>query len=191
MIYGYARVSTTEQETTLQLDALHCSGVQEIFQEKCGGTSTRPRLQALLQKLKKGDKVYVWKIDRFARSLRDLLQIVERITLAGATFQSLTEPIDTNTPIGLMMLHMTGAVAEFERSMIRERCIAGQKAAMERGVHCGRPRSLSDEEEAQLVTMHRKGDYTMKALATYFGIHESSVKRAIYRVTKPRSSSLL
>ena len=83
------------------------------MQEKCGGTSARPQLQALIAKLKKGDRVYVYKIDRFARSLADLLQILRRIEEVGATFQSLTEPIDTTTPIGMMMFQMAGAVALF------------------------------------------------------------------------------
>ena len=193
MIYGYARVSTTEQETTLQLDALRRAGVQEIYQEKCGGTSARPQLQALLRRLQQGDKVYVWKVDRFARSLRDLLRILERITLAGATFQSLTEPIDTSTPVGLLMFQMTGAVAEFERSMIRERSIAGQRAAVALGAVVGRPRSLSKEQEGELVARYLAGrgeGVTMRSLALDYAVSLSAVKRAVYRVTKPDSTSL-
>lgn len=193
MIYGYARVSTTEQETTLQLDALRRAGALEIVEEKCGGTASRPQLQALLRKLKKGDMVYVWKVDRFARSLRDLLRILERITLAGAMFQSLTEPIDTSTPVGLLMFQMTGAVAEFERSMIRERSIAGQRAAVARGAVVGRPRSLSKEQEGELVARYLAGrgeGVTMRSLALDYGVTQSVVKRAVYRVTKPDSTSL-
>lgn len=190
MIYGYARVSTTEQETTLQLDALHRVGVDEIVQEKCGGVSDRPKLKALLRKLKKGDKVYVWKIDRFARSFVHLSDVMRRIDAAGATFHSITQPIDTSNALGMMMLQLLGIFAEFERSMIRERSIAGQTIARAKGVHCGRPRSLSKEKEAELFRMHASGNYTMKALSIYFGIHQSSVKRAIYRVSKPDSSSL-
>ena len=146
---------------------------------------------ALIRKLKKGDRLYVWKIDRFARSLLDLLQILQTIDKAGATFSSITEPIDTSTPIGVLMVQLLGAFAQFERSIIRERCIAGQKIARAKGVHCGRPRSLPKEDEAELLRMHASGNYTMKALATYFGIHQASVKRAIYRSSKPDSSSLL
>jgi DNA invertase Pin-like site-specific DNA recombinase len=192
MIYGYARVSTTEQETTLQLDALHRAGVVEIVQEKCGGTASRPQLQALIRRLKKGDKVYVWKVDRFARSLRDLLQVLERITLAGATFQSLTEPIDTTTPVGLLMFQMTGAVAEFERSMIRERSIAGQRAAVERGAILGRPRALSKGQEKEAVERYlRPGNReSMRHIAVLYGVDINVIKRAVYRVTKPNSSTL-
>ena len=137
MLIGYARVSTKEQDTTLQLDALQRAGVDldNIVQEKRGGISARPQLMALLARLHKGDVVMVYKLDRFARSLADLLAIVAKIEAAGATFRSLTESIDTSSPAGRMMLAMLGAFAEFERGMIRERSMAGQQAAKDRGTH--------------------------------------------------------
>lgn len=190
MDYGYARVSTSEQETTMQTDALHRVGVKRIFQEKRSGVSTRPVLAELLTKLREGDKVYIYKIDRFARSLIDLLSILQRIEAAGASFQSLTEPIDTSTGAGRMMMHMLGAFAEFERGIIRERCMAGQRAAMERGTHCGRPRSLTPTKEADMVKLHSSGLYTLDTLALIFDCHPSSAKRVIYRVNKPWHSSL-
>ena len=190
MNYGYARVSTTEQETTLQLDALKRAGVTRIYQEKRSGVANRPLLAQLIASLKPGDKIYVYKIDRFARSLIDLLSILQRIELAGASFQSLTEPIDTSTGAGRMMMHMLGAFAEFERGIIRERCMAGQRAAMDRGTHCGRPRSVTKETEADIVTMWRSNFYTLDNLATIFDCHPSTVKRTIYRVDKPGHSSL-
>lgn len=188
--YGYARVSTSEQETTLQLDALKRAGVKHIFQEKRSGVATRPVLNSLLAKLKPGDKIYVYKIDRFARSLIDLLSILQRIEAAQASFQSLTEPIDTSTGAGRMMMHMLGAFAEFERGIIRERCMAGQQAAMSRGVHCGRPRNLRKEQESDIVKMYGQGWYTLDQLAFIFDCHPSTVKRAVYRVYKPDHSSL-
>lgn len=190
MIYGYARVSTSEQETTLQLDALTRAGAQAIYQEKRSGVAKRPELQTLLKRLRKGDKILIYKIDRFARSLRDLLGILERIEKAGATFQSLTEPIDTATHAGRMMMHMLGAFAEFERSIIRERCMAGQRAAMERGKHCGRPRHLQPHTEAEVVRLYATGEHTLHGLAVRFGCSDSVVKRAVYRLNKPHSSSL-
>ena len=190
MIYGYARVSTTEQETTLQLDALNRAGVRRTFQEKRSGVATRPVLQELLSKLKHGDKIYVYKIDRFARSLIDLLSILQRIETAGASFSSLTEPIDTSTGAGRMMMHMLGAFAEFERGIIRERCMAGQRSAMSRGVHCGRPRSLQPGTERDIVRMWETDFYTLDNLALIFDCHPSTVKRAIYRKHKPGHSSL-
>lgn len=191
-IFGYARVSTTLQDTTLQLDALHRAGVDlvNIVQEKRGGTSARPQLQALLSRLQKGDVVTVYKLDRFARSLADLLGIIGKIEAAGATFRSLTESIDTSTPAGRMMLAMLGAFAEFERGMIRERSIAGQQSAMDRGIHCGRPRRLDPLTEAEIVSLYRTGDHTLDGLALRFCVHASTVKRAVYRVLKPGHSSL-
>jgi DNA invertase Pin-like site-specific DNA recombinase len=190
LIYGYARVSTSEQETTLQLDALKNVGVKKIYQEKRSGTASRPVLATLLSILKRGDKVFIYKIDRLARSLLDLLGIIQRIEAAGASFQSLTEPIDTATGAGRMMVHMLGAFAEFERGIIRERCMAGQRSAMDRGIHCGRPRGLDAQTEADIVKMYRSGWYTLDNLALIFDCHPSTVKRAIYRVEKPGHSSL-
>lgn len=192
MIYGYARVSTKEQDTALQLDALQRAGVDlvNIVQEKRSGASTRPKLQHLLAKLKRGDIVVVYKLDRFARSLIDLLAIIARIEKAGATFRSITESIDTSSPAGRMMLAMLGAFAEFERGIIRERSIAGQQAAMERGIHCGRPRGLDPLVEAEIVSLYRTGGHTLDGLALRFGVHSSTIKRAVYRVLKPGHSSL-
>jgi DNA invertase Pin-like site-specific DNA recombinase len=190
--FGYARVSTREQDTTLQLDALQRAGVDlvNIVQEKRGGISARPQLKALLARLKKGDVVMVYKLDRFARSLADLLAIVAKIEAVGATFRSLTESIDTSSPAGRMMLAMLGAFAEFERGMIRERSMAGQQAAKDRGTHCGRPRGFDLATEAEIVSLYRTGGHTLDGLAIRFGVHPSSVKRAVYRVLKPGHSSL-
>jgi DNA invertase Pin-like site-specific DNA recombinase len=190
VIFGYARVSTSEQETTLQLDALNRVGVEKIFQEKRSGVATRPILATLLSELKKDDKIYVYKIDRFARSLIDLLAILQKIETVGATFQSLTEPIDTSTGAGRMMMHMLGAFAEFERGIIRERCMAGQRAAQDRGVHCGRPRCLAKDTESEIVERYKSGDHTLNGLAKIYDVHPSVIKRAVYRITKPGHSSL-
>lgn len=145
----------------------------------------------LLGKLSKGDCVHVYKLDRFARSLIDLLGIIAKIEAAGATFRSLTESIDTSTPAGRMMLQMFGAFAEFERNIIRERTIAGQKAARERGRAPGRCRAMTPDTEAETVRLYLTGDYTMRNLSVRFGVSSSAIKRAIYRVTNPESTALL
>ena len=189
-IYGYARVSTAHQENDLQIDALTRAGAQSIIQEKASGVRSRKELAALLAKLQPGDCVLVYKLDRFARSLLDLLGIIAKIEAARATFRSLTESIDTATPAGRMMLQMFGAFAEFERNIIRERSIAGQKAARDRGRVPGRRRSLSCESEAELVRLYLEGDQTMRSLSMRFDVSVSAVKRAVYRVTKPDSSAL-
>ena len=189
-IYGYARVSTAHQENDLQIDALTRAGAESIIQEKASGVRSRKELAALLAKLRPGDCVLVYKLDRFARSLLDLLGIIAKIEAARATFRSLTESIDTATPAGRMMLQMFGAFAEFERNIIRERSIAGQKAARDRGRVPGRRRSLSCESEAELVRLYLEGDQTMHGLSVRFDVSVSAVKRAVYRVTKPDSSAL-
>jgi DNA invertase Pin-like site-specific DNA recombinase len=193
VLIGYARVSTLEQETDLQLDALRRAGVQKIYSEKTGGVSARPQLQRLLADLKFGDEVVVYKLDRLARSLRDLLNIMDRIEAQSCDFRSLTEPINTNTAAGRMMMQMLGAVAEFERSLIRERSMAGQAAAVERGAVVGRRRSIPPDVELEMSRLYTgKGShwYSYKSLGDMYGFSESAVKRAIYRVTKPGHSSL-
>ena len=119
---GYVRVSTRQQETASQVVALRTAGVRRIVEEKASGA---------------GQQLIVYKTDRLARSLRDLLRILDRITAAGATFRSLTEPIETQTPAGRMMVQILGVVAEFERGVILERCNAGRAEAVARGVRFG------------------------------------------------------
>ena len=136
-LIGYARVSSRIQETHLQLDALKAAGVIEIHQEKTSSVGARPELQKLLAVLQKGDTLVVYKMDRIARSLKDLLAILDRIQASGAAIRSLTEPLDTSGPIGMFMVQVLGAVAQLERSIIRERAIAGQVAARMRGVTWG------------------------------------------------------
>lgn len=190
MLIGYARVSSTEQETTLQRDALKRAKVRRIVEEKRSSMKSRPALEALLDELVLGDVVVVYKVDRFARSLADLLRILDRIEEAGASFRSLTEPIDTGSPAGRMMMHLLGAFAEFERSMIRERSMAGQLAAAVRGVHVGRPRGMPAAEEARIYRKWSTGRYTMSALAVSHGVHLSSIKRVILRRERPDSPAV-
>jgi DNA invertase Pin-like site-specific DNA recombinase len=131
MLIGYARVSTNDQDTTAQASALKAAGCERIFREKAaGGRWNRPELQRLLDHLRKGDVLVVWKLDRLSRSLRDVLTLMERIQEAKAGFRSLTEAIDTTTPAGRMMMQMVGSFAEFERAMLRERTRAGLESAL-------------------------------------------------------------
>lgn len=190
MLIGYARVSTRDQETHLQIDALRVAGVSRIFEEKTSSVGARPQLRACLQSLKPGDVLVVYKLDRVARSLMDLLSILDQIKAAGAQVRSLTEPLDTTSAMGFFMVQILGAVAQLERGIITERSIAGQQAAKARGVHCGRARTLSPEVEAEIVRLYASGDYTLRGLAQAFDVSESVVKRAVYRVKKPGSSSL-
>ena len=183
---GYARVSTQDQDTALQLDALAKAGCTVIFQEKASGASRRGRheLTKCLASLQKGDVLVVYKIDRIARSLFDLLAILRQLETVGATIKSVTEPLDTTNSMGVFVVQILGAVAQLERSMIRERSIAGQIAARARGRMPGRVRALPSEDEASLVAEYAAGGITQAGLATKFGVSPSVVKRAIHR-SKP------
>ena len=148
LLLGYARVSKgDDQSNTLQARALRAAGCRRIFEEAAsGGRWDRPELHRLLDHLREGDTVVVWKLDRLSRSLKDVLHIMERIAEAGAGFRSLTENIDTTTPAGRMMMQMVGCFAEFERAMIRERTSAGIAAARAEGRIGGRRKKLDAEQ---------------------------------------------
>jgi len=192
VLVGYARVSTVEQETALQLDALHGYGVVKVWQEKRSAVKRRPVLAAMLSSLQPGDVVVCYKVDRMARSLADLLGILDRIEAAGASFKSITEPIETNTSVGRLLMQMVGAFAEFERNLIRERTAAGIAAARSRGVHFGRARAMSARDEAECVAKFHTGNYSKSALARIYGCHISSVKRALVRSKKnPQSAGVV
>ena len=176
MQIGYARVSTDDQDTAAQVAALKAAGCERIFREKAsGGRWDRPELHRLLDQLRKGDVLVVWKLDRLSRSLRDVLTIMERLGEAKAGFRSLTEAIDTTTPAGRMMMQMVGAFAEFERSVIRERCEAGRVEARARGVRFGRPAKVCPETAARWA---REG-LTQAEIAARMGCCASSVSRAL------------
>jgi len=182
LIYGYARVSTQEQETHTQIDALRKAGVDFVFEEKRSGADIkRPELEKALSLLKGGDTLVVYKLDRVARSLRHFLKILDRINAQGAQFKSLTETIDTSTAAGRMMMQIVAAFAEFELEMIRERTKAGLHAAMRRGSKPGRPRAMTPAEESEAVRLVLTREATKSAVARRFGTHISSVKRALHR----------
>jgi len=150
MLIGYARVSTLDQDTALQLDALKGVGVKQIYQDKSSGVGPRPQLRQVIASLRRGDILVVWKLDRIARSLSDLLSIIGQVRAAGAAIKSLTEPVDTSSPIGEFTLQVLGAVAQLERSMIRERTRAGVHAAIARGQRWGRPPRITDREKLEI-----------------------------------------
>lgn len=181
MLYGYCRVSRTDQDTALQRAAIESAGCDVVFEEKRSARKRRPQRDALVQRLRPGDVVVVWKLDRFARSVVDLYRGLEAIGSAGASLRVLTQPVDTGTPIGRLMLSVLGAVAEFELELIRERSMAGQAAAWARGARRGRPRSMSAATEAALVRAVRAGARLSDAAQRY-GVHVSSAKRAVLRV---------
>lgn len=182
MLVGYARVSKTEQDTELQHRALRKAGVRKVFDEKRSAVKHRPQLLAMLDQLREGDTVVVYKMDRLARSLRDLLNIVDRIEGVGAGFRSITEAFDTSTPAGQMAFHMLGAVAQFERNLIRERSLAGLEVAKANGVRLGRLPALDDRQSERLATQWATGKYTKSELGKMHAVSVSTVKRTLWRL---------
>ena len=180
MLLGYARVSTNEQDTAAQVSALKSAGCEKIFRDKAsGGRWDRPELHRLLDQLRKGDVLVVWRLDRLSRSLRDVLMIMERIQEAKAGFRSLTEAIDTTTAPGRMMMQMVGAFAEFERAILRERTKAGLDAARKQGRIGGRRPKLRPNQQDEIVTMVSTGTKTAADAARLFNVHPATVSRLL------------
>ena len=181
MIFGYSRVSKgDDQNARLQLQAFKNAGVEKSFQEQAsGGRWDRPELHKMLEHLREGDIVVVWKLDRLSRSLKDLLVIMERIKQAGAGFRSLTESIDTTSPAGRMMMQMVGSFAEFEREMIRERTKAGLVAAKAEGRTGGRKRKLREDQRKDIVESILSDRKTGAQMARLYNVSEATVSRVM------------
>jgi DNA invertase Pin-like site-specific DNA recombinase len=175
---GYARVSTDEQTTAAQLHALDAAGCGLVFQEQAGGTAKRPELARALDALTAGDALIVWRFDRLGRSLPDLLQIVQRIEQEGAHLVSLTEQIDTSSSAGRMVFHVMGALAQFERDLIRERTKAGLEAAKAAGQKLGRPKALTPDQVRQAIKLIEAGERPPK-VARAFKVGASTLRAAI------------
>lgn len=180
MLVGYARVSTNEQETRMQLDALRGAGVRTIYAEKTSGVGPRPELHKALASLRPGYTLVVYKLDRLARSLKDLLQLLDRLKLAGCAVKSLTEPIDTSSAMGEFVLQILGAVAQLERAIIRERCEAGRVAARARGVLFGRQPLVTGEDARVAAILYRAG-FTLGEIALMFGVSPTAIRSALVR----------
>ena len=178
MKIGYARVSTLDQKLDLQLQALRKAGCTKIFREKISGASReRPEFQRMLDQVRVGDTVVVWKLDRLARSTRDLLDTMETIREAGGKFQSLSEPwADTTTHAGKMIMTVFAGIAEFERDLIRERTSAGRVAAQKRGVRFGRPRKLNPDQ-AKLAKRLLDEGKLVSEIAKTFRVHVATIYR--------------
>lgn len=176
--FGYARVSTLEQNLDLQLKALKKAGCRMIFREKVSGfIRQRPEFQRILDQIGPGDTIVVWKLDRLARSTRDLLNTMETIHEAGGKFQSLSEPwANTTTHVGKMIMTVFAGIAEFERDLIRERTGAGREAAKKRGVRFGRPRKLNAEQVQVAAQLLAQGK-AVKEVARTFDVHEATIYR--------------
>jgi DNA invertase Pin-like site-specific DNA recombinase len=185
MKIGYARVSRLDgsgngHSTVTQSQALKAAGCERIYEEVAsGGRWDRPELHRLLDSIREGDILVVWKLDKLSRSLRDLLTIMEQLSKAGAGFQSLTEAIDTTTPAGRMLRQMVGAFAEFERAMIRERTRAGLETARAKGRIGGRRPKLRGDQTAEVLEMVNSGKKTAAEAARLFNVHPSTICRLL------------
>ena len=181
MKFGYARVSTKQQELHLQIDALEKAGCEKILQEKfTGKTKERPELQTLLSQLRKDDVVVIWKLDRLGRSLQDLITVVGQIHQKEANLQSLNDNIDTSSPTGKLTFHLFAALAEFERDIISDRTKAGLEAARARGRIGGRPKGISKKAEhtAMLAeSYYKKGELSIHEICKELNIS----KRTLYK----------
>jgi DNA invertase Pin-like site-specific DNA recombinase len=177
-LLGYARVSTTDQQPQLQVDALQHAGCYRVFTETASGArDDRPTLAQLLDQLRPGDTLVVWKLDRLGRSLRHLVDTVTDLADRGIGFRSLQEAIDTTTPGGKLVFHVFAALAEFERDLIRERTAAGLAAARARGRHGGRPSVLTGHKLEVAREMYASGQYTVAAIAEALGVSRASIYR--------------
>jgi len=181
LLLGYARVSKGDEQTNLlQAKTLRAAGCQRVFEEAAsGGRWDRPELYRLLDHLREGDTLVVWKLDRLSRSLKDVLHIMERIAEAGAGFRSLTESIDTTTPAGRMMMQMVGSFAEFERAMIRERTSAGLAAARADGRVGGRRRKLDASKRREIAESVLSGRKSGADMARLYNVSQPTVSRIV------------
>lgn len=186
MLIGYARVSTGEQDLRQQRDELHAAGCTRIFAEKVTGThAKRPELTRMLDHLRTGDVVTVTRLDRLARSTRDLLDIAEQLQAKDAGLRSLAEPwADTTSPAGRMVLTIFGGIAEFERSLIVERTRSGREAAKRRGVRFGPPPTLTAAQLAHARELIERDERPMKEVADLLGVHRTTLWRALQKTDR-------
>jgi DNA invertase Pin-like site-specific DNA recombinase len=183
MLIGYARVSTDEQNLSLQLDALRAAGCQQIFCDEgiSGAETDRRELNNALRTLTTGDVLVVWKLDRLGRSLAHLIQITTRLQEEAIGFRSLSEAIDTTTASGKLMFHVIGAIAEFERSLISDRTRAGMAAAKARGKHLGRERKVTDEDALWAKSRVASGRMSLQEAAHALRVSPLTLSRALRR----------
>jgi len=188
MLLGYARVSTDDQNLEPQIDQLIAAGVDpsNIYQEHVSGAKTkRPELQNLMRAMRDGDILVICKLDRLGRSTMDLLKIADQLKERGIELRSLSDCIDTTTPAGKLLYTMLAAFAEFERNLISERTKAGLKAARARGARGGRPPTLKVKQVETAIKFLRDPTVTHREVAEMYGVHQTTLRRAIDRYNNP------
>jgi len=183
MLIGYARVSTKDQNATLQRDALKQAGCEKIFEDKKTGKHlNREGLEKALDMLRAGDTLVVWRLDRLARSLKHLIELISHLEENKIGFKSITESIDTTTPSGRLIFHIFGALAEFERNLIRERTVAGLESARARGRKGGRRHKLSDKQRSLVIKLHKERKHSIQDICQMMDI----TKQTLYNyIEKP------
>jgi len=185
-LLGYARVSTAEQNPDLQVDELTAVGCFRVWTDQASGVlDRRPQLEEVLGQLRPGDTLVVWRLDRLGRSLRHLIDTVTRLDERGVGFRSLRESIDTTTAGGRLVFHLFGALAQFEREIIRDRTVAGLAAARARGRVGGRPSKLTAEQVRQARRMYDARELTVEQIGTVLGVSRTSIYRALSKDTTP------
>ena len=178
MLVGYARVSTLDQSPALQRDALEGAGCGRIFEETASGAQRdRPQLRAALAWMREGDTLVVWHLDRLARTTRQLIETVEDLRDRGIGFRSLTQPIDTTSPGGVMVFQIFASFAEFERNVLLERTHAGIDAAKARGRVGGRPAALDDSAIAVATALLRDPSIPIREVASRVGVSRATLYR--------------
>lgn len=182
-LIGYARVSTSDQDLSLQRDALEAAGCQRIFEEYASGAKAeRPELAAALSYLREGDILVIWKLDRLGRSIRHLIETVADLERRGIGLRSLTEAVDTTTPGGRLLFHIFGALAQFERDLIIERTTAGLRAAEARGRKGGRARVITPEKLLR-AKRHIADGLTVREAAARLKVGKSALYDALSQET--------
>ena len=180
--FGYARVSTGDQDARLQHDALEAAGCYKVFTDTASGAlASRPELGKLLDQLRPGDTLVVWRLDRLGRSLPDLVQIVGELEQAGIGFESLHEKIETTSAAGKLVFHVFAALAEFERSLIRERTRAGLAAARARGRKGGRRPKLDAKQIREVKALLADPKISVTDVATRYGVSRSTIYKHLSR----------
>jgi DNA invertase Pin-like site-specific DNA recombinase len=190
MDIGYGRISTADQNPDLQRDALQAAGVEprRIYVDTMSGAlAKRPALDRALEQLRPGDTLVVWRLDRLGRSLRHLIDTVAGLAEQGVGFKSLTEGIDTTTASGKLVFHVFGALAEFERDLIRERTAAGLASARRRGRKGGRPRKMSPAKLRHARELAEAGHLSMDEIAELVGVHRTTLYRHLADGRQPQT----
>lgn len=182
MMIGYARVSTRDQNLDLQNDALRAAGCERIFSDRASGVrEDRPGLTEALQYARTGDVLVVWKLDRLGRSTKHLIGFVEDLRRRGVEFRSLTDGIDTSTPMGRFFFHVMGALSQMEREITQERTRAGLAAARARGKKGGRPRKIKSDQLDMVRTLMTDPRFSMDQIAAQLNVDRSTIYRELAR----------